>query len=144
MKKEVLFRLAKHITFLEDELKDHEIFKNLSWEDYNQYRSKRREVERWAENIINSSIDVSKIILASEGLPLADTYKDIVSSLSLVSGFDKEAMEKLSGYVKLRNIITHEYLDLRWSSIKKFISEATPFYNELVSDVKKYLDMKMK
>ncbi|MEP9410335.1 MAG: DUF86 domain-containing protein [Candidatus Brocadia sp.] len=144
MKKEVLFRLAKHVTFLEEELKDHEKFKNLSWEGYNQDRSKRRDVERWIENIINSSIDIAKIILASEGLPLADTYKDIVSSLSLVSGFGKEAVEKLSGYVKLLNIITHEYLDLRWSSIKKFISEAAPFYNELVSNIKNYLNMKMK
>jgi len=28
-----LFRLTRHITFLEDELKDHEKFKLLTWED---------------------------------------------------------------------------------------------------------------
>ncbi len=144
MKKEILFRLTKHIAFLEDELKDYEKFKNLSREEYSYDRSKRRDVERWVENIINSSIDIAKIILASEGLPLADTYKEIVSSLSLVSGFDKEAVEKLSAWVKLRNIITHEYLDIKWASIKIFISEAASFYHEFVRNVKKYLDMKMK
>ena len=112
MKKEVRFRLIKHITFLENELKDYRVFKSISWEEYNKERSKRRDVERWIENIITSSIDISKIILTSEELLLPDTYKGIVGSLSLVSGFDKDAMEKLSKRVRLRNIISHEYLDI--------------------------------
>ncbi len=61
MKKETVFRLTKHIAFIEDELKDHEKFVSLSWEEYNGNRSKRRDIERWIENIINSSIDIAKI-----------------------------------------------------------------------------------
>lgn len=34
MKKETVFRLTKHIAFIEDELKDHEKFVSLSWEEY--------------------------------------------------------------------------------------------------------------
>ena len=90
MKREVKFRLIKHITFLEKELEDYKIFQNLSWKEYSEERSKRRDVERWIENIINSSIDIARIILTSEGkTPLADTYKDIVRSLLVVPGFDE-------------------------------------------------------
>lgn len=142
MKKEAKFRLIKHITFLENELKDYKTFEFLSWKEYNEERSKRRNVERWIENIINSSVDIAKIILASEGLPLADTYREMTTALSLVSGFDRNDMERLSRWVRLRNIISHEYLDIRWSSIKKFISGSRPLYDNFLYKVKEYLEKK--
>jgi uncharacterized protein YutE (UPF0331/DUF86 family) len=141
LKKEVSFRLIRHLSFLENELKDYEKFRSLSWEEYNEDRSKRRDVERWVENIINSSIDIAKIILTSEEIPLPDTYKDIVKSLSLVIDFKN--IEKLSRLVSLRNIISHEYLDIRWSSIKRFISETEPLYKSFVNEVKLYLERKI-
>jgi len=143
LKKEIQTRLIKHITFLEKELEDWESFKSLSWEEYNKDRDKRRNVERWIENIVNSSIDIAKIILASENLPLPDTYKEIIISLSLTSGFDKENIDHLSEWVKLRNIISHEYLDIRWNSIKKFIEETELVYRNFLGNVKKYLEKKL-
>jgi uncharacterized protein YutE (UPF0331/DUF86 family) len=143
LKKEVSFRLTKHLTFLENELKDYGNFKSLSWKEYNEERSKRRDVERWIENIINSSIDIAKIILTSEGLSLPDTYKDIVKNLSLVINFKHVDIEKLSRWVSLRNIVSHEYLDIRWSSIKKFISETEPLYKDFLDKVKVYLKKKI-
>lgn len=139
MKKEIRFRLIKHLTFLENELKDYEIFESLSWKEYNDDRGKRRNVERWIENIINSSIDIAKLIPTSEGLSLPDTYKDIVKNLSLVADFSEEGMGKLSRRVSLRNIISHEYLDIRWASIQKFISESKPFYEDFLKKVENYL-----
>jgi uncharacterized protein YutE (UPF0331/DUF86 family) len=143
LRREVKVRLINHITFLENELKDYEVFKSLSWEEYNKERDKRRSVERWIENIVNSSIDIAKIILTSEDLLLPDTYKEIVSSLSLVSGFDKENTESLSECVKLRNIISHEYLDIKWASIKKFIESSKPMYENFLDKVKEYLKGKL-
>lgn len=139
MKKEIRFRLIKHLTFLENELKDYEIFETLSWKEYNDDRGKRRNVERWIENIINSSIDIAKLILTSESHPLPDTYKDIVRNLSLVADFSEEGMKKLSRCVSLRNIISHEYLDIRWASIQKFISESKLFYEDFSKKVENYL-----
>ena len=144
MNKEPLFRLTKHITFFEAELKDYEKFESLSWNEYNQDRSKRRDVERWIENIVNSSIDIAKIILSVEGITLADTYKETMVLLSLVPGFDKNEVESLSDWVKLRNIISHEYLDIRWSSIKKFISETKPLYERFLNRLRKYIEVKYK
>ena len=143
MKKEIQVRLIKHITFLEKEIEDWESFRSLSWEEYNKERDKRRNIERWIENIINSSIDIAKIILASENIPLPETYKEIVASLSLSPGFDKENTEHLSEWVKLRNIISHEYLDIRWNSIKKFIEETGPIYRNFLEQVKIYIKGKL-
>jgi len=139
LKKEIRFRLIKHLTFLENELKDYEIFEILSWKEYNDDRGKRRNVERWIENIINSSIDIAKLILTSEDRSLPDSYKDIVKNLSLAADFSEEGMGKLSRWVSLRNIISHEYLDIRWASIQKFISESKPFYEDFSKKVENYL-----
>jgi len=140
LKKEIRFRLIKHLTFLENESRDYEIFETLTWKQYNENRGKRRNVERWIENIINSSIDIAKLILTSEGLSLPDTYKDIVKNLSLVAIFSEESMGKLSRWVSLRNIISHEYLDIRWVSIQKFISESKPFYKDFLKKIENYLE----
>lgn len=139
MKKEIKFRLIKHLTFLENELKDYETFVTLSWKEYNGDRAKRRNVERWIENIVNSSIDIAKLILTSEGISLPDTYKDVVKNLSLIANFSEESMRKLSRWVSLRNIISHEYLDIRWASIQKFISESKSLYEDFSKKVENYL-----
>lgn len=78
LKKEVRYRLIKHISFLKNELKDYETFITLTYEEYDQDRNKRRNVERWAENIVNSSIDIARVIVVSEGLTLPDTYKEVI------------------------------------------------------------------
>jgi uncharacterized protein YutE (UPF0331/DUF86 family) len=143
LKKEVKYRLIKHISFLENELKDYGLFKTLTWKEYDEQRNKRRNVERWVENIINSSIDISKIILTFEKKDLPDTYRAIVNNLSLISGFSPETMQKLAEWVGLRNIISHEYLDIRWSSIKRFVSESGPLYKQFVKQAKEYLKRKI-
>ena len=140
MERETKIRLIRHITFLEDELRDYENFKSLSQNEYNKERDKRRNVERWIENIINSSIDIAKIILASEKILLPDTYRESIAMLSLVPNFDKETIEYLTEWVRLRNIISHEYLDIRWNSINRFIHEAMPIYMAFLEMIKKYVD----
>ncbi len=139
MKEELRERIIKHVNFIEKEIEDYSFFRDLSWEEYNINRSKRRDVERWIENIVNSSIDISKLILTAEDIKLPETYREIISFLSLVKGFDKEEMEKISRWVSLRNIIAHEYLDIRWASIKRFVQETEPLYKSFLERVKNYL-----
>ena len=140
MKREAKTRLIKHIIFLKGELDDYENFKLLSWDEYNKQKDKRRNVERWIENIINSSIDISKIILLSENITIPDTYRDIIESLSLITGFyNKENIQRMAEWVRLRNIISHEYLDIRWNSINKFIQEAEAIYKNFLNKIEEYI-----
>ena len=57
----------------------------------------------------------------------------------MIEGFDKEETKKLAEWVKLRNIVAHEYLDIRWASIKKFVQESEPSYKKFFTEAKKYL-----
>ncbi|MFQ5604105.1 MAG: DUF86 domain-containing protein [bacterium] len=116
------------------------MFESLTWEEYRTNRSKRRDVERWIENIVLSSIDIAKVILSSEGISIPDTYREIIASLALVTDFPKEDMKNISKWVRLRNVIIHEYLDLKWTSITKFISETKPLYQNFLKRTKNYLD----
>ena len=143
MKEELKERLIKHISFLEEELQDSHLFRNLTWEIYRTDRSRRRNVERWIENLVNSSIDISRLIITAEGMRLPETYRDTVFSLSLVTGFDKNDVETLSQLVRLRNIVAHEYLDIRWASIERFIRQAEFLYARFLERVREYLREKL-
>ena len=143
MREELKQRLLKHVSFLEIEIRDYPKFRQITQTEYREDRDKSRNVERWVENIINSSIDISKVILTYEGKGLPDNYKEIVLSLSAVKDLGITNTEALSYWVKFRNIISHEYLDLRWASINKFISETEPLYRDLLDKVKIYLEKKI-
>lgn len=129
-------RLIRVLDFLEMELTDYSQFGSLTRMAYETDASARRNVERWAENIVNASLDISKILLASERKRIPQTYREMLAELALLEGFDSETAEKLAAFSKLRNILAHEYLDIRFNQIKRFIDTAEPVYTELVSFVK--------
>ncbi len=132
-------RLIRILDFLETECQDFPQFKRLSWIDYRQNRSKQREVERWVENIVNASLDIAKILLASAKKPIAQTYREIMQNLALLDTFDISLANELANWVKSRNILAHQYLDLRWEQIKKFIDQGDSSYNTLIDKVKSIL-----
>ena len=143
MREELKHRLLKHLDFLEVELKDYPKFIQLTKDEYFRLIDKRRNVERWVENITNSSIDISKNILTLEGISLPDNYKEIVLLTSIVKGLSFDKAELLSQWVKFRNIISHEYLDIRWSSIERFITETETLYKDFLDKTKAYLEKKI-
>jgi uncharacterized protein YutE (UPF0331/DUF86 family) len=69
----------------------------------------------------------------------SETYREVLFNLSSLPNFTESIGEGLSRWVKLQNILAHEYLDVRWANIKTFIDEATPDFNELVSKVEALL-----
>lgn len=74
-----------------------------------------------------STLDIAKLILASEKREIPQTYKDILKifcSLYLDSQFG----ERFSWFVSLRNILVHEYLDIKWRRIQRFINEAEELF----------------
>jgi len=81
---------------MEAEIKDYPKFMKLSDAEYRDDSDKRRNVERWVENIINSSKDISKVILTIEGRNLPDNYKDIVLSVSAVKELVWSAMSLIT------------------------------------------------
>lgn len=129
-------RLIRYVDFMESELSDFPKFSKINWKAYSGDRDIRRNLERWIENIVNCSIDIAKVILASEDRRIPASYKEILKELGATRHFDEAFGENISQWASLRNILAHEYLDIRWTPIKKFIQTAEPIYGKLISEIK--------
>ncbi len=132
-------KLKKIIDFLEQEMHSYSYFLTFSFSEY-QDAHKRRDIERWVENMVNSAIDVGEIILASEKKKIPDYYKDVFIQLGLLRQFKSMNVQKFTGWVKLRNILAHEYLDIKWQRISIFVKEANPHFKGFLENTKKFLN----
>lgn len=132
-------RLMRIVDFLETELADHAKFAGIDERTYRTDADARRNVERWAENLVNASIDIAKIILASEKARMPQTYRETLEALSLIPGFNPQTAETLARFAKLRNILAHEYIDIRFKRIRPFVTEAEPLYRELLVLARRFL-----
>ena len=121
-------RLLRIVDFLRDELADADSFQGLTQKTYLAEADTRRNLERWIENIVNASIDIAKLLLASTRARIPRTYRQVLSDVMALPGFDPKIAERLAGFARLRTILAYEYLDIRWSRIAAFLREAVPHY----------------
>ncbi len=131
-------KLIKIADFLRQEVASLEYFSKFDFNDY-QDAHKRRDIERWVENMINSAIDIGEIILASEKKKIPDYYKDVFIQLGLLPGFKSMDVEKFTGWVKLRNILAHEYLDVKWQKISAFAKESRVNFDTFLELTEKFI-----
>lgn len=131
--------LQKRILFLDNELVEFNKFKTYTQQKYLEERDAKRNMERWIENIVNCSLDISKILLASEHKEPPDTYKKVFLHLQFLPHFSQDLAEMLMQWADLRNILAHEYLDLRWQQIKNFIDQSEIYWQKFLKTVKIYL-----
>jgi len=132
-------RLIRIIDFLETELEDVPQFRNLSYQMYTKDSALRRNVERWVENLVNASIDAAKVIIASEKQPIPQTYRESLTRLKTIEVFSEPMVECVAGNTRLRNILAHEYIDIRYKHIERFITTAEQCYLEFSNAVKEFI-----
>jgi uncharacterized protein YutE (UPF0331/DUF86 family) len=129
-------RLIRYVDFLDDELADFQKFSTVSWKTYQENRDLRRNLERWIENIVNCSVDIAKVILVVENRGIPTTYREALMELGSTPYFNEEFGDRIAQWVSLRNILAHDYLDIRWNSVRRFIKSAEPMFRELAEGVK--------
>jgi len=114
--------------------------KEVDWKVYQTQRSKRLEIERWVESLINATMDISKILLAVGNEEVPETSREILFKIgSLV--FDNEVKaEAFSELAKIRNTLAHRYLDVKWEDIKRFLQLVPELYPLLLDFVKKEVE----
>lgn len=133
-------RLLIRVDYLKEELKELDRFKSLSWENYLKDRDKRKLIERWTENILNATIDIAKMILASEKKAMPKSYEEALFDFAIFIGFDLQGAEKFAKFANLRNLLAHEYLDILYQKIQFFLKEAPDFYQKILSFLDSYLE----
>lgn len=131
-------RLQERLSFLEFQFEDIKHFKKLSWEVYRNERNEQRNVERWIENLVVVSLDIAKIILASEKREIPQSYKDTLKVFVAIY-INSSLADRFSAFTEFRNIIVHEYLDIKWKKIANFIKEAERLYPKFIERVKKII-----
>lgn len=131
-------QIREWLIFLEEQFQDLKQFKNLTWKVYSANRDERRNIERWIENLAVPALDIAKVFLASDKREIPQGYKEILK-VFVALYIDSSFAERFSEFAKLRNIVAHEYLDIRWEKIQKFIKEAEELYPEFIKKVKEFL-----
>ncbi|MCM8787926.1 MAG: DUF86 domain-containing protein [Candidatus Omnitrophica bacterium] len=132
-------RLLERTQYLEIELKEVSIFKNLTFETYKADKFQRRNIERWVENIANATIDIAKIILASEKKQMPKSYKEALVDFGLFFGLKEKEARKFCQIAALRNILAHQYLEILYELIRDFLVNILPLYEKLMVFLKSYI-----
>lgn len=132
--------LISRISFLESELKELKEQSNIEWKGFLEDKPRRRNIERMIENIVNALVDISKIVLSDKGTgAIPTTYAEVVLKLSEIKIIRFETAEKLAEYVKLRNFLAHQYLDMRWDKVKRFLRVAPVDFEQFIEQIKKVI-----
>ncbi len=119
-------RLTRIVTFLATELTDLGRLRGMGQLVYQQDRDMQRSLDRCVENVMNATIDSAKTLLGSEHVALPETYKEMILGLRLLKDFSEQHASILSKGADMRNLLAHEYLDLRFRGISVFIERALP------------------
>lgn len=135
LNKEQAESLIRRMAFIEEELKDLEEHLDLDFKGYTTQKKVRREVERIIENVLNASIDLAKILLAGEDVEVPATYRETFEKLGEIGLLDEEVAGQIADLVRLRNVLAHQYLDLKWETIHKFIEKGPQAIQEFVRAV---------
>jgi uncharacterized protein YutE (UPF0331/DUF86 family)/predicted nucleotidyltransferase len=128
-------RVLEYLRFLENEFSEMDRIKKFSWQDYIQDSFKRKVIERWVENLVMCALDIAKVILASEKREIPQTYKDTLKIFGTLY-VDPSFAENFSEFASLRNILVHEYLDIKWRRIRNFIDQAERLYPIFIKKIK--------
>lgn len=133
--KEGVLRRIDFIRLELEELKECEI---VNYKDYAKNIKERKVLERTVENIVNAIIDISKLLLTGENVEMPATYSDAIKKLELLDVLNPEEAKALGNFVKLRNLLAHEYLDLRWAEINNFLKNKG-IVEKFIKDVSKLI-----
>ena len=132
-------RMVRILNFIEEELLDQEKFRAVGLGQYRGERDMRRNLDRWVEMLINSAIDIGKIVLASERRSAPQTYGQILAELESLPAFAGLA-GRLAPLAALRNLMAHEYLDLRFGRVKSFAESGAGAIADLAAHARDWLD----
>jgi len=124
--------IMRRLEFIRAEMADLAQFQGMGQEDYHTDRNRRRNLERLAENTVNAALDVAKVVLAGESLPVPETYREVMLQLGQIGFLGNDLAAKMAEFARLRNVLAHQYLEIRWEMLSRFISEGEAMLKRFV------------
>lgn len=137
--KEQQVSIIRRLSFMETELADIKAYKQLDYSQYQQDRKSRRDVERMIENLINASLDIAKILLSGDDREVPATYRQVFIQLGEAGILDKDLALALAEIVRTRNVLAHQYLDIKWELVKDFLTTGVSAIEQFRRQVERQL-----
>lgn len=134
-------RLVKILSFLENEITDLERLSVMGQKMYQENRDMQRSLDRCVENVANATIDTAKILVSSSKIHIPETYEQMILALQAVAGFEQKHAHLLSKSASMRNILAHQYLDLKFRGITIFVDKTLPSCKYLCTFLGKLLNL---
>ncbi len=119
---EQVISIIRRLRFLAAELEDLKAYGEMDYFQYQTDRKSRRNVERIIENLINAARDIAKILTAAEDLEVPETYRQVFIQLGEARIIEQELALTVAEKARTRNILDHQYLDIKWTLIKDFLT----------------------
>ncbi|MFY9463426.1 MAG: HepT-like ribonuclease domain-containing protein [Candidatus Sungiibacteriota bacterium] len=133
-------RLERLIDFLEEQATLYPVYRSFSRDEYEEDPRKRNEIERWLENMVNAVIDAGKVLLGSQKRLIPPTYREIVRRAVRMGDASDDFGEKFDQWVRLRNVLAHEYLDIKWKRLSDFAKISEPYMRQFIESAKRFLE----
>ncbi len=124
LKPEHLESIIRRLDLLRTEVQDLAKFRAMTQAEYVGKRDRRRNLERLVENVVNATTDVAKIVLAARDVPIPESYRQSVEQLGAIGVLEPTLAGMVAEFTRLRTVLAHQYLDIRWESLRNFIREA--------------------
>jgi uncharacterized protein YutE (UPF0331/DUF86 family) len=140
LKKDQKEDIVRRLDFIRIQMSDLGDIGEVTRERFAVDRGFQRNVERLAENVVNAAIDIAKVLLVGEDVEMPNSYREIVLRLADLGILESRLAEKVAEYAALRNILAHQYLDLRWERIRDFLDTSGVIIPDFLSTVGRKLE----
>lgn len=131
-------RLQRTLDYVETELQDRSKFRAVTLQRYRTDRDLQRNFDYWILMLINAALDVGKIVLASQRRPVPYTYGQLLAELESVEHFS-DLGGQLRPLAPLRNVLAHEYLELRFGRVARFADAGAAAIGRLAALAQEWL-----
>ena len=133
-------RLLKRVDFLKSLIVPFfQSYHTITKEQYNSNVRLRREVEKWVEDAINCVIDISKTLYSEKKMVIPETNRELLENIDLLGLFEAKLGSIISQWAVLKNRLAHDYLDLKWDGISRFIKEGEGILKLFTAGVENYI-----
>ena len=134
-------KIVPNVDYLEKELQFLPGYeKEIDWKVYQSQRSKRLEIERWVESLINATLDISKMLLTIKEGEIPETSREVLFWIASHVYNKEEEAEAFSELAKIRNTLARRYLDMKWGDIKRFLRIAPQLYPPFLNFIKNEIE----
>lgn len=91
--------------------------------------------ERLFQLLVDEAVDTNSLLLQLKRNRVPETYVGTFSELPTVGILERSFADKLSGSVRIRNHIVHEYEDMKPSEVVGHIKRYTEMYKDYIKAV---------